>query len=121
METFNGTTSSTPSPPSYAVGRGPFNPTTPSHSNAPSLDDLRRKLVRFSLPDEGLVYTIDVDSCAGGVEVIEKVLKKFGKHSLGADQDLDVQTIDGGLSVNGWGVFMEDAPSKYPALYSTKG
>ncbi|KAK0483660.1 ste11-like protein [Armillaria novae-zelandiae] len=99
------------SPPTYTVGRGPFNPSTPSHTNAPSLDDLRRKLVKIALPDEGLTYTIDVDNCAGGVEVLEKVLKKFGKRgarnadSEGVDS---VQTEDGGLSVDGWGAYRDD-------------
>ncbi|KAG7452486.1 Pkinase-domain-containing protein [Guyanagaster necrorhizus] len=99
------------SPPTYAVGRGPFNPSTPSHTNAPSLDDLRRKLVKIALPDEGLTYTIDVDNCAGGVEVLEKVLKKFGKrgarHSDSEGVD-SMHTEDGGLSVDGWGAYRDD-------------
>lgn len=108
---------SSPSPPmAFSVGRGPFNPGTPSHSNAPSLslEALRRKLVKFLLPDEGLTYTIDVDTCAGGVEVIEKVLKKFGKGARSSDSEdaADyVQMEDGGITVDGWGVFMDDAPS----------
>ncbi|KAJ6630840.1 hypothetical protein B0H10DRAFT_1774199 [Mycena sp. CBHHK59/15] len=116
-ESFNQPSSSasgTPSPPSqpYSVGRGPFNPSTPSaHSAAPSLDDLRRKLVRFLLPDEGTSFTIDVASCAGGIEVLEKVLKKFGKggsRSAGADGGMDVQQTDeGGLSIDGWGVYLD--------------
>jgi hypothetical protein len=69
---------------------------------------LRRKLVKFVLPDEGLSFTIDVATCSGGVEVLEKVLKKFDKGSLKSDGNLDVsQTDDGGLTVDGWGVFME--------------
>lgn len=116
---YSSTTSGSPSPPSgYTVSRGPFNPNTPSHSNAPSLDDLRRKLVKFVLPDEGLSFTIDVATCAGGVEVLEKVLKKFGKggsRSTDADGGMDhVQVDDGGLSVDGWGVYLdigqEDGP-----------
>ncbi|KAJ7582664.1 ste11-like protein [Mycena floridula] len=117
LENFNnsqgGSTSGTPSPPSYAVGRGPYNPATPSHSNAPSLDDLRRKLVKFFLPDESLTFTIDIDTCAGGVEVIEKVLKKFDK---GATRNTDagdyVRIEDGGLSVDGWSVFLEESPNQ---------
>jgi mitogen-activated protein kinase kinase kinase len=69
---------------------------------------LRRKLVKFVLPDEGLSFTIDVATCNGGVEVLERVLKKFDKNSLRSDGNLDVsQTDDGGLTVDGWGVFME--------------
>ncbi|KAJ4469388.1 hypothetical protein C8J55DRAFT_564466 [Lentinula edodes] len=105
------------SPPNQNfVGNRPFNPSTPSHSNAPSLEDLRRKLVKFYLPDEGLTYTIDVDTCVGGVEILEKVLKKFGKgggRGIGADADAEgtldhVTTEDGGLSVDGWGVYLEN-------------
>ncbi|KAK0459762.1 ste11-like protein [Desarmillaria tabescens] len=104
------------SPPTYTVGRGSFNPSTPSHTNAPSLDDLRRKLVKIALPDEGLTYTIDVDNCAGGVEVLEKVLKKFGKRgarntdSEGVDS---VQMEDGGLSMMGQGPLDEAALLSY--------
>jgi mitogen-activated protein kinase kinase kinase len=70
--------SSPPTP--FAVGRGTFTrPMTPSHAAAPSLDDLRRKLVRFLLPDEGHSCTINAEDCSGGIEVLEKVLKKFNK------------------------------------------
>ena len=102
--------SGTPSPPThaYTVGRGPFNPTNSAQNIPYSLSDLRRKLVKFILPDEGLSFTIDVATCNGGVEVLERVLKKFDKGSLRSDGNLDVsQTDDGGLTVDGWGVFME--------------
>jgi mitogen-activated protein kinase kinase kinase len=68
------------------------------------------------LPDEGLASTIDVATCAGGVEVLEKVLKKFGKSgSRSVDTDGGyVQMEEGGLSIDGWGVYMgmgnEDGP-----------
>lgn len=107
-------TSTTPSPPSqvYSVGRGPFNPTTPSSNTPYTLDDLRRKLVKFILPDEGLSFTIDVALCKGGVEVLEKVLKKFGKggsrSSDGDTSGVDYgQTDEGGLSIDGWGVYLD--------------
>ncbi|KAL0946856.1 hypothetical protein HGRIS_013023 [Hohenbuehelia grisea] len=108
--------SSSPSPPTgssissagaYSVGRGPFNPGTPLHANTPSLDDLRRKLVKFLLPDEGHSCTIDAATCAGGVELLEKVLKKFGK-TRSPDSDIEHVQIDGGgLIVDGWGVFFD--------------
>ena len=101
---------STPSPPmhAYTVGRGPFNPTNSAHNAPYSLSDLRRKLVKFVLPDEGLSFTIDVATCNGGIEVLERVLKKFDKGSLRSDDNLDIShTDDGGLTVDGWGVFME--------------
>ncbi|KAI0256828.1 hypothetical protein BJV78DRAFT_1117616 [Lactifluus subvellereus] len=102
--------STCPSPPSsFAVGRGPF--ANPSPANAPSLVDLRRKLVKFMLGDEGHSATINVEDCVGGVEVLEKVLKKFGKLSAkNADpegSDRAAGTSDGGLSVDGWCVFLD--------------
>ncbi|KAF8910967.1 hypothetical protein CPB84DRAFT_1763028 [Gymnopilus junonius] len=116
-ETFtHQSSSSTPSPPThaYTVGRGPFNPG--SGGGQYSWDDLRRKIVKFVLPDDGSSFTIDVASCTGGVEVLEKVLKKFGKANPKSDGNMDVShTEDGGLMVDGWGVFMdmgnEDAPA----------
>jgi len=86
-----------------------------------SLNDLRRRLVKFIIPDGGLSFTIDVASCNGGVEVVEKVLKKFTKNNLKSDSYQDVsQTEEGGLSVDGWGVFMDlgqgDSPgTSYPS------
>jgi len=88
----------------YRVGSGPFN-TPPSGPGPSSLDDLRKRLVKFIVPDEGLSFTIDVASCTGGVEVMEKVLKKFVKNNYRADTSDVSQTEDGGLSVDGWGVF----------------
>ena len=93
----------------FSVGRGPFS-LTPSNLTAPSLDDLRRKLVRFMLPDEGHSCTINAEDCAGGIEVLEKVLKKFNKLGSRGDSgdimDL-VETEDGGLSLDGWGVYID--------------
>ncbi|THU80821.1 Pkinase-domain-containing protein [Dendrothele bispora CBS 962.96] len=107
--------SGTPSPPSqYPVStpRNQFTSNTPSHSNAPSLDDLRRKLVKFFLPDEGLSFTIDADTCGGGVEIIERVLKKVdkgGSRFTDVDGSMDhVRSEDGGLSVDGWGVYLNE-------------
>lgn len=90
------------------MGRGPFNPNSNSNGPPLPLDALRRKLVKFLLPDEGLASTIDVATCAGGVEILEKVLKKFGKSgSRGEDMDGDyVQMEDNGLSIDGWGVYL---------------
>ncbi|KAF7323000.1 STE11-like protein [Mycena chlorophos] len=104
----------------YVVGNGPYNnkvPNTPS--TAPSLDDLRRKLVRFLLPEEGLSFTVDIGACANAIEVLEKVLKKFGKGSsrIAGESGPDVrETPEGGLSVDGWGVYLdlgqEDGPGE---------
>ena len=75
--------------------------------------------MKFVLPDEGLSFTIDVATCTGGVEVLEKVLKKFDKGSLRSDGNLDVsQTDEGGLTVDGWGVFMESDIGSGVSFYS---
>jgi len=112
--------SGTPSPPAhaYTVGRGPFNPSAPTNSQY-TLDDLRRKLVKFVLPDDDRSFTIDVASCSGGVEVLEKVLRKFGKGDSRSDGNTEVShTEEGGLMVDGWGVYMDigqdDGPGMYP-------
>lgn len=64
------------------------------------------------------MFTIDVATCTGGVKILEKVLRKFGKGaSRGTDSDgnMDqVQSDENGLSVDGWGVYLdmgqEDGP-----------
>ncbi|KAI0950600.1 hypothetical protein AcV7_009014 [Taiwanofungus camphoratus] len=108
----------TPSPPtglSHRLAAGLLRPDTPPRNN-PSLDDLRRKLVRFALPDEGKSTTINVADCVGGVEVLVKALKKFGKlGSRGDSEGMEhVESEDGGLSVDGWGAYLhyghEDSP-----------
>ncbi|KZS99372.1 uncharacterized protein LAESUDRAFT_765618 [Laetiporus sulphureus 93-53] len=78
-------------------------PTTPS-SHTPSLDDLKRKLVKFTLPGEGKSVTINVTDCDGGVEVLVRALKKFNKLALRGDSKgaEHVEMEDGGLSVDGW-------------------
>jgi mitogen-activated protein kinase kinase kinase len=110
---------SPPPPTSFAVGRGPF--TNPSSSSTPpSLVDLRRKLVKFMLGDEGHSATINVEDCAGGVEVLEKVLKKFGKFGArnAESEGLDrVGTSDGGLSVDGWCVFLDWGIETSPGMF----
>ncbi|OCH94960.1 Pkinase-domain-containing protein [Obba rivulosa] len=102
-------TASPPIGPSYRVGSGPFaRPNTPQH-NTPSLDDLRRKLVKFSLPDEAKSATLNVADCVGGVEVLVKALKKFNKlSSRGEHEGAErIETEDGGLSVDGWGAYLD--------------
>jgi len=72
------------------------------------------------LGDEGHSATINVEDCAGGVEVLEKALKKFGKfgaknsESEGPDR---VGTSDGGLSVDGWCVFLDWGNESSPGAF----
>lgn len=116
--------SNTPSPSPYAVGRGPFHSNNASGSGQapPTLDEIRRKLVKFVLPAEGLTYTIDVATCGGGIEVLEKVLKKFGKGgSKAVDGDAPLEhavTPRGGLTVDGWGVYLDFGQQDGPGMFS---
>ncbi|KAG9318895.1 Pkinase-domain-containing protein [Chiua virens] len=109
IETFQNP-SSNPSSPAFTVGRGPFHPST--HNQQLSLDDLRRKLVKFILPDEGRSCVVDVADCAGGIEVMDKVLRKFDKVAPRRKDEPPsvmsrIETDDGGLSVDGWCVYLE--------------
>jgi len=76
------------------------------------------------LGDEGhsasISATINVEDCAGGVEVLEKVLKKFKQ--LGAkNTELEgfdrVGTSDGGLTVDGWSVFLDWGNEASPGTF----
>ncbi|EKM82649.1 hypothetical protein AGABI1DRAFT_68456 [Agaricus bisporus var. burnettii JB137-S8] len=114
-EQFNASQSAlnSPSPHSqYPGSRGPVHGNSGSGSGQQlSYEEIRRKLIKFVLPDEGLTYTIDAVTCTGGVEVLEKVLKKFGKGvSRAADGDTSLEyaiTPQGGLTVDGWGVYLD--------------
>lgn len=105
-------TSISPSPISqHPVGHRPFyNNSGSSTQPQPTLDEIRRKLVKFVLPDEGQTYTIDVAACNDGTEVLVKVLKKFGKGSRAIDGGSSLEyalTPQGGLTVDGWGVYLD--------------
>ncbi|KAF9650760.1 Pkinase-domain-containing protein [Thelephora ganbajun] len=98
----------TPSPPSgYRVGPGPYQrPTTPSTSTSD------KRLVKFQLPEAGQSVVIDAGDCAGGVEILEKAIKKLKVTQRIPESDynenlIDIGTGDGGLSVEGWGVFAD--------------
>jgi mitogen-activated protein kinase kinase kinase len=120
--TPHSSTSSSPSPSSQPhtnlrVGH------SPSHHNAPSLGDLRWKLVKFILPDEESSFTIDVTSCANGIEVLEKVLRKFGKSSRNPDRHTEQMQTEGGLTIDGWGVYLEtgdDTPGMHTFIFEDK-
>ena len=54
--------------------------------------------------------TINVTDCTGGVEVLEKALKKFGKlPKLDPDGSImdHVSTEEGGLTLDGWGAYLD--------------
>ena len=88
--------------PGYRVGPGPYQkPTTPS--------TLDKRLVKFQLPEAGQSVVIDAGDCAGGVEILEKAIKKLKVTQRIPESDYheDIGTGDGGLSVEGWGVFAD--------------
>jgi len=96
----------TPSPPSgYRVGPGPYQrPTTPSTSTSD------KRLVKFQLPEAGQSVVIDAGDCASGTEILEKAIKKLKVTQRIPESDYNENMIeigieDGGLSVEGWGVF----------------
>ena len=69
-------------------------PHTPAH--APSLDDIRRKVVKFSMPDEGKSSMIAVADCTRGAEVLERALRKLkGADDAGLRQVLAGGALDG--------------------------
>jgi mitogen-activated protein kinase kinase kinase len=70
-----------------------------------SLEELKRLCVKFILADDGHSRVVNVGDCEGGVEVIERVLKKMGKITSGPMHAHE--TDDGGLVVDGWAMFSE--------------
>ncbi|BEJ13857.1 hypothetical protein CspHIS471_0310310 [Cutaneotrichosporon sp. HIS471] len=79
----------------------------------PSLEDLRRHVVKFVNSEDGRTTKLDVSTCTSGVEVLERVLKKFGKgntgmSSFGADNDNENDRLE----VDGWGVFIQSGVSE---------
>lgn len=107
--------------------------TTPTHASstisrradAPgsgtlSLEDLRKQLVKFINSEDGTTRTVNVSSCTSGVEVLERVLKKFGKWGTGATVSTDTESDEDGdrLEVDGWGVYEETEPDDDCEYYS---
>ena len=74
------------------------------------MDDLRRKLIKFQLRDEGKSTLLNVSDCVGGAEVLERALRKFGKINPKPNDDtsMNVEIVNNnGLSVEGWGAFLD--------------
>ncbi|KAG9103245.1 ATP binding [Ceratobasidium sp. 370] len=96
----------------FAVKRGPF----PMRNPTPSYDELQRSLIKVYLDESGQPTTavnssvVNVMTCEGGVDIIERALKKFNKGSIGkngisTDDERTGETEGGGLIVDGWGLF----------------
>ena len=91
----------------YRVGPGPY-----QRSTTPSTSTLDKRLVKFQLPEAGQSVVIDAGDCAGGVEILEKAIKKLKVTQRIPESDhnehlVEIGTGDGGLSVEGWGVFAD--------------
>ena len=83
----------------------------PSESNSQvPLEDIRRQVVRFINKEDGTTRTVNVASCSSGVEVLERVLKKFGKWNIGMSTDTESDEDGDRLEVDGWGVYAESDP-----------
>jgi mitogen-activated protein kinase kinase kinase len=85
-----------------------------------SLEDLRRQLVKFVNAEDGTMKTVNVSSCVSGVEVLERVLKKFNKcHTGNVSTDTESDEDGERLEVDGWGVYTDDldpdAGGEYPS------
>lgn len=100
----------------YSVGRGPYQ--RPGHHQQGSmgaaftLDDLRRRTIKFSIGESGSTKhsrTIDISDCETGVQILHAALKKFGKLLSHNDRDGQdyTEAEGGGLIVDGWGVFLD--------------
>ena len=95
-----------PSPPSgHRQGPGSYQrPTTPS--------TLDKRLVKFQLPQAGQSVVIDSGDCTNGIEILEKAIKKLKVTQRIPEPDynenlIEIVNDDGGLSVEGWGVFAD--------------
>ncbi|KZV90232.1 Pkinase-domain-containing protein [Exidia glandulosa HHB12029] len=110
----SGRTPSTLAPPSSVLGR----PTTPLNQSNPGIDELRRKTLKVYLEDGGSnnYRIINVHDCERGIDVLERVLKKFTKY-LDGDQDI---TTEGGLVLDGYGAFYDDSISDGKPLTDTQ-
>lgn len=81
----------------------------------PSLEDLKYKIVKFINPEDGNTRVVDVTDCGGGWEIMEKVLRKFGKwreggsgaRGLSVADDSDDDEGKGAVVLDGWGVYLE--------------
>ena len=77
-----------------------------------AIDDIRRQVVKFINKEDGTSRTVNVASCTSGVEVLERVLKKFGKWNTTNSISTDGESDEDGdrLEVDGWGVYAESEP-----------
>ncbi|KZO95856.1 Pkinase-domain-containing protein [Calocera viscosa TUFC12733] len=94
----------------------PMTPSTAPHGHVmhqPSLQDLRRRLVKFLDAENGHSCKLNVEQWDSGVEVLEQVLKKFNKASKSTIEEKDGTdgSTDGALSVDGYALYRQ-SPTK---------
>ncbi|KZT58963.1 Pkinase-domain-containing protein [Calocera cornea HHB12733] len=93
----------------------PQTPSTAPHGHVmhqPSLQDLRRRIVKFLDAENGHSCKLNVEQWDSGVEVLEQVLKKFNKASRGGIDEKEAEgAADGTLSVDGYGLYLQ-SPTK---------
>ena len=78
-----------------------------SSSGVPALEELIKQVVKFTNVEDSTTRTVNVQTCNSGVDVLERVLKKFGKWratNIHTDTESD---DDGNFEVDGWGVYTE--------------
>lgn len=93
--------------------------TIPPSASAMSLEDVRRKTVKFILADDGSSRVVNLETCETGLEIMERALKKFGKWrggvsaqgigSIHSESESESEEAVY-MQVDGWGVF-SDRPS----------
>lgn len=105
-ETFQSPAVSTPNrlvaPPNIITGR----PSTPL-SQQTGYDELRRKTIKFHLEESGRASVVNIFDSDQGVDVLERVLKKFGK-AVNSPVDPEY-TPEGWMVLEGYAVFFDDS------------
>lgn len=106
-------------PPFRAAGLTYPRPNTPSHT--PSLDDINRKVVKFTQPESGKSSKINVADCTSGASILIRALKKFRCIDDGPSHAPLIEVVDGGLCVDGWAAFNdwgnEGSQRKFGVVY----
>ena len=76
------------------------------------LEDIRRQVVKFTNYEDMSTRTVNVSACTSGVEVLERVLKKFARWHLLDHSKIDEESDDEGdrLEIDGWGLYAESDP-----------
>jgi hypothetical protein len=90
----------------------PLSPKKPATTpRKPTLEELRGKLLKISLPDGSHHTRIDVSRYNTGLEVLETALRKLGKPlPRGGEGTLQADAVpseNDGLTISGWGIYWD--------------